>query len=182
MMDALKNSKSVVSYTQSASIRRTVASAVIARWRDGESVDAAVVLREHPELRDVESIVLDLAYEEYCIRTERGEDLAPSQFCRGFGDHQDALLRQIELHHLIEERPDLIGKSEWPESDSEFLGYSLVSEIGRGTFSRVFEAREIAIGHRPVVLKVARDSTNEAHTLGPTASPKYRSDPFGKAR
>ena len=55
------------------------------RWDQGEEPDVGVVLGEHPELEGRKSLVLELAYEEYCHRFEEtGEELDVESFCRRF--------------------------------------------------------------------------------------------------
>ena len=55
--------------------------------------------------------------------------------------------------------------SGWPEAGSEFLGFHLDSELGRGTFGRVFLARQGELADRPVALKVAPDIAGESRML-----------------
>ncbi len=52
-----------------------------------------------------------------------------------------------------------------PEEGTHFLGFQLVSELGRGPFSRVFLARQTDLGNREVVLKISVDLFNESQTL-----------------
>ena len=42
----------------------------------------------------------------------------------------------------------------WPEPAESFMGFSLVRELGRGAFARVFLATEPALGKR-VIIRVA---------------------------
>ncbi len=53
-----------------------------------------------------------------------------------------------------------------PEVGTEFLGYHLLSELGRGAFGRVFLTRQSSLANRLVVLKVAADLDGETQTLG----------------
>jgi serine/threonine protein kinase len=52
-----------------------------------------------------------------------------------------------------------------PEEGAHFLGFHLVSELGRGAFSRVFLARQTELGNRVVALKISVDLFNESQTL-----------------
>jgi hypothetical protein len=45
-----------------------------------------------------------------------------------------------------------------PKAGSEFLGFELVDEIGRGAFGRVFLARERELAGRLVVVKITAES------------------------
>jgi serine/threonine protein kinase/Flp pilus assembly protein TadD len=50
-------------------------------------------------------------------------------------------------------------------SGDSFLGFELVEELGRGTFARVFLARQQSLAGRQVVLKISRRPTREAERL-----------------
>ena len=52
-----------------------------------------------------------------------------------------------------------------PEVGTEFLGFRLVSELGRGAFGRVYLAQQGTLSGRPVALKVAYDIAGESRTL-----------------
>src|SRR5438105_15786713 len=47
------------------------------------------------------------------------------------------------------------GRPAMPRAGDTFLGFHLVEELGRGTFARVFLARQGDLADRPVVLKVS---------------------------
>ncbi len=62
--------------------------------------------------------------------------------------------------------------SEWfgdapkfPAVGTEFLGFRLVEELGRGAFGRVYLAHQGTLAGRPVALKVACDIAGESRTL-----------------
>src|SRR5262249_27985401 len=48
---------------------------------------------------------------------------------------------------------------------SEFAGFRLVRELGRGAFGRVFLAEQKELGDRQVVLKVSMDTRTEVQVL-----------------
>jgi serine/threonine protein kinase/Tfp pilus assembly protein PilF len=52
-----------------------------------------------------------------------------------------------------------------PEVGTEFLGFRLVAELGRGAFGRVYLALQETLANRQVVLKVSADMAGEAATL-----------------
>ncbi|MFL5243389.1 MAG: protein kinase domain-containing protein [Gemmataceae bacterium] len=52
-----------------------------------------------------------------------------------------------------------------PSVGSDFLGFSLIEELGRGAFGKVFLARQGDLANRPVALKVATDIFGESQTL-----------------
>jgi len=138
-------------------------------WQKGKAVDLAAALEDHPELRQFKSIVLDLACDEYRIRCERGESLSAEKFAGRYPSLERSLCTLIEVQDLFSHDLDLQmlqGKLSWPEPGSSFLQFSLIAEIGRGTFGRVFLATEPALGNRLVALKVAPHGGEEAEILG----------------
>ena len=147
---------------------------VIERWRGGEPPDARAVLSAHPEILQQKSVVLDLAYEEYCLRTESGERIAPSTFCERFPTYRHSLERLLEVHQYLQADPAaaaLLKEPKWPAAGDEFPGFENGEELGRGAIGRVFLARQPALGSRPVVLKLSVGGAAEAETLGRLAHP-----------
>jgi serine/threonine protein kinase/Tfp pilus assembly protein PilF len=148
---------------------RGLLSAIKSMWRRGEPVDARAALSRNPKLKAEKSVVLDLAYEEYCLRDETGQPPDPDEFCERFPTYKASLRRLIEAHRLLEDNSYLLAGGQpvrWPEPGETFLGYRLVSELGRGAFARVFLATEPALGNRQVAIKVSLQGASEAETLG----------------
>ena len=52
-----------------------------------------------------------------------------------------------------------------PAPGTDFLGFRLQSELGRGAFGRVYLARQGDLANRPVALKVSADVTGETRAL-----------------
>ncbi len=52
-----------------------------------------------------------------------------------------------------------------PDAGTEFLGFRLVRELGRGAFGRVYLATQRELAGRPVALKVSLDVTGESVSL-----------------
>jgi eukaryotic-like serine/threonine-protein kinase len=148
---------------------KTLVSEIIARYESVDEFDARSVLEKHPGLQQYPSIVVDLAYEEYCRRVDAGEPTDPQQFAQRFPDVEAPLLKLLEVHEYLDEHPDAFGAvpaPEWPQAGDEVAGFVLVREIGRGGFSRVFLARETDLGDRQVVLKICIQANEEAARLG----------------
>ncbi len=143
---------------------------VIQRWERGEEPDTFAALEEHPEWRADKVCVLDLAYEEYCIRLARGEELDTAEFCARFPAHRTSLLQMILGYAFLDENPDVVEKAtpvRWPEAGETLDDLTLLRELGRGTFARVFLASEASTGGRVVAVKFTCDGQHEAWTLGP---------------
>src|SRR5262249_42786445 len=52
-----------------------------------------------------------------------------------------------------------------PEAGTDFLGFHLIAELGRGAFGKVFLARQGELADRPVALKISSDIRGESRTL-----------------
>ena len=147
----------------------SLVSKVISTWRSGHHPNACDVLQRHPDLRQRHSLVLDLAYEEYCLRREAGEQVALSTYCELFPTVRKSLRVLLAADECTEDDPDFADSMveiRWPEVESQFMGFRLVREIGRGAFARVYLATEPSLGDRLVVVKVSRAGGGEAETLG----------------
>jgi tetratricopeptide (TPR) repeat protein len=132
-------------------------------------ISAVSFLERYPELATHRTIVVELAYEEYCRRVWAGEKLDAAQFSGRFGAHASVVHRQIAVHQFLVEHPDLAKECEeaaWPASGDHLLGFVLRDEIGRGTLGRAYLATEPALGNRLVAVKVAMHGAEEAETLG----------------
>jgi serine/threonine protein kinase/Tfp pilus assembly protein PilF len=135
------------------------------RWERGEPVRAEELLTGPAD----KSLVLDLAYEEYCLRQEAGESPDPDEFCRRFPNYHTSLHRLLEAHQLLAENPQLLSATRaerWPAPGDTFAGFALVGELGRGAFGRVYLATEPDVGNRRVAVKVSPYAGSEAEVLG----------------
>jgi serine/threonine protein kinase/Tfp pilus assembly protein PilF len=139
-------------------------------WEQGEAAPAEVLLARHPELQADKSLVLDLAYEEYCRNIEAGRARDPREFCAGFRGWSNSVDRAVGAHIFLEANARLLTDPKpptpWPAPGDLFLGFTLQRELGRGAFARVFLATENALGHRQVAVKVSLRGAREAQILG----------------
>jgi serine/threonine protein kinase/Flp pilus assembly protein TadD len=139
------------------------------RWRQGETPNADAVLREHPEWASQKSYVLELAYEEFCLRAEAGEAVTATSFCDRFPAFRKSLARLLGFHEYADHNPALRGITralQWPICGDEFLGFVLQEELGRGAFARVFLASQPELGGRQVAVKVSARGAREAEIMG----------------
>jgi len=136
-------------------------------WRSGGLPDAASVLRTHPELMQYRSLVVDLVYEEYCLCEETGKVLKSEEFCRRFPIYQSHIRDVIRGHRLLANHPELVQPTiAWPRPGDLVDQLTILRELGRGAFARVYLAREAETGDRPVVVKLSVTRSIEARTLG----------------
>jgi serine/threonine protein kinase len=148
---------------------KALASEIIALTDGQENFDARAILKSRPELAQHRSVVVDLAYEEFCRCLDAGKPPAPDEFVRRFPEVAESLLELLEVHDYVEEHPDEFAKGAspaWPDPGDEVSGFFIVHEIGRGGFSRVYLAREKHLGEREVVIKICRQANDEAARLG----------------
>jgi serine/threonine protein kinase len=138
-------------------------------WEAGAIPDAAAVLTRFPELLADKSVVLDLAYEEYCLRAERGDTPDPDSFCDRFPDYRASLRSLLRGHQFLAGKSGVLASAppvRWPEPGERWHDFTLLRELGRGAFARVYLATEESTGDRPVALKLSFDGGAEARTLG----------------
>lgn len=154
---------------------REAVSRVIAGWHESEQPDARGAMEQVPGLEAHRSWALELAYEEYCIRQERGEPLNVSQYCRRFPTIHKSLARQLEVHQYVNEHPEVLDRTNrvrWPEQGDVVCNkFAMVEELGRGALARVYLCRQLGVGDRQVVVKMAGDGAYEADTLGKLKHP-----------
>jgi serine/threonine protein kinase len=118
--------------------------------------------------------VLDLAAEEFRCREASGERVSADEFAGRFPGMERSLYFLLEVRRMMhyDSTSDLVHNDIiWPEAGEDFLGFSLLAELGKGTFGRVFLASEPAIGNRLVALKVATQGQWEAGILGKLGHP-----------
>jgi serine/threonine protein kinase len=111
-------------------------------WLAGRPTPLERYRQRFPELFDDPSAVRDVLFEEYRLRLEVGERAGSTE-------------------------PAACGSpGRLPEVGESFAGFHLDAELGRGTFGRVFLARQEGLARRFVVLKVGTDLFDESQALG----------------
>ncbi|MBL8827026.1 MAG: protein kinase [Planctomycetaceae bacterium] len=144
---------------------------IVGRWHRDSQPDTQAALLEHPELQAHASLVVDLAYEEYCQRREQGESVDHREFCCRFPQVEASLERLIADHDwLVSHAASLLDRAHptpvWPKLGEQVLDFTLVQPLGRGAVARTFVARQRALGDRLVAIKLTPSSSQEARTLG----------------
>jgi eukaryotic-like serine/threonine-protein kinase len=156
-----------------ASLRQEAA-AIREEWRRGVEPDAHAALARQPELRTDKAAVLDLAYEEYCLRFDAGAAPEPEAFCDRFPTYRMSLRRLVASHQFLEENLTEIADALtvcWPQAGEQLDDLTLLRELGRGSFAHVYLALEESAGGRPVAVKLSSGGAAEAYTLGRLAHP-----------
>ncbi|HLW65296.1 MAG TPA: serine/threonine-protein kinase [Gemmataceae bacterium] len=141
---------------------------IVQGWRGGQPPDTLGALSEFPHLLLDRRIVVDLAYEEYCLREKKGEVLDDEKFCAQFPDHKAHLLNVIRGHHFAkrqaQEKPP--REVRFPKPGEKLEQYHIVDALGRGTYAFVYLAWDPNT-KRLTVVKASIRGEAEARLLGP---------------
>lgn len=133
-----------------------------------KALDAKDYLEQHPEIYRHKTLVIDLIYEEFCRKSENGDLVDEREFARQFPGFEKSILYQIAIHKIVEPDQKLtfqnLEEQDIPQVGDVFLGFKLVSELGRGAFARVFHGIDRSL-ERQVVVKVCFYGAEEAKTL-----------------
>ncbi len=134
-----------------AALVATLADEMHRAWRSGERPGAEIYLTRHPELAHRSDAVLDLVYEEICLRHEYHEPIDRAELAQRFPAWEAHIGMLVDCVYTLE--TGINGGFPVP---GETLGdFKLVAELGRGGQGRVFVAMQSSLGERPVVLKIA---------------------------
>lgn len=141
---------------------------ILSHVPEGEIFDAAEIVAANSQIGNNPSLIVDLAYEEYWRRLQAGQNIDAAQFANRFPGVSEKLLRVIEVGDVIHESPEVflnLLQPNWPEVPSQIGCYRIIRQIGSGSFSRVYYARDRSFNDREVVLKIARPFQREVETL-----------------
>ncbi|MCA9184166.1 MAG: serine/threonine-protein kinase [Pirellulaceae bacterium] len=149
------------------------ASWVKQKWRDEGNPNAIEFIRQNPAFREHHSLLLDLAYEEYCLLAGGGTPVALESFCNKFREYDShfrhSLVKLLNVHDCFSRTADVPFNPlsvKWPQPGDDLLGFQIRELLGFGTFARVYLCHERAAGDRQVVVKMAYCGENEGKTLG----------------
>ena len=148
------------------------------RWQHGCVKTLDDYRRGFPELFDDAESLSQVAFEEFRARRQAGETVTPAEYSSRFDiltEKWPAVRRANDASPSgsIARVPDgsrageltASDDSAFPQVGTEMLSFFLQSELGRGTFSRVYLARQGDLANRFVVLKVSAESFAEADKL-----------------
>lgn len=151
-------------------------------WMHGVSRRLEEYRPRFPQLFESAATLAALTFEEFRLRRQAGEAAAPEEYEERFGGVISAWPRPVgegwtsngsssaantpasQLPtHVVDVPRRYVPKL--PVPGDSFVGFQLIRELGRGSFARVYLARQGELADRPVVLKIARDVLGESHTL-----------------
>ncbi len=141
------------------------------RRASGEIVNPESYRARYPDLAD--DVLVALIYEDFCLREEAGESPRSVEYSERFPGLASSLREIFEIHNLVRvpSHPSTIFRGALPSTDldsSSFPtigGFFVVEELGRGSFARVFLARERQLADRLVALKVSKTGSREPQAL-----------------
>jgi serine/threonine protein kinase len=146
-------------------------------WQRGCAKSLDDYRREFPELLEKTASFNLIAFEEYRARRQAGELVAADEYANRFGlaietwpkvsvpnGSATGKAAKPDWDWSTKDQLSLSGVA-FPKAGSELLDFRLQCELGRGTWSRVYLARQGDLANRLVVLKVSAESFAEADKL-----------------
>jgi len=147
---------------------------VLSSWESGNPPDANGALKSNPSLGGDRSLLIELAYNEFRLRTKAGEDLSPASFCRRFPAIEYSLRRFLDCYSLLAGSTlanSAVDAIVWPQIGVKIDDFTILEELGRGSFSRVYLALQNSTGNRLVAIKASLGEVGEARILGRLSHP-----------
>jgi serine/threonine protein kinase/tetratricopeptide (TPR) repeat protein len=142
-------------------------------WEQGRRPGAEAVLEPWPELWDQPEAVLELVYEEICLRKRHGESTATTEILQRFPRWRDQVKVLLSCHRLLDLDGSRSARAEgapprpplFPAVGEKLGDFNLLAELGSGSLGRVFLATQPALADRPVVLKLTPLTAREYLSL-----------------
>jgi serine/threonine protein kinase/tetratricopeptide (TPR) repeat protein len=151
-------------------------------WREGNPRPLQDYQQRFPDLFRDPVRLQSIAFEEYRLRRQLGESATPAEYAKAWGVCVDAWptddkairggarvpsIGQSTYGAFRREQSTNSPRSEivFPEPGDVFQDFQLLAELGRGTFGRVYLARQQGLFDRQVVLKFATNISMEARNL-----------------
>jgi eukaryotic-like serine/threonine-protein kinase len=129
------------------SLGERLAAELADEWRAGRSVLAEEFLKRHPKLADYPQAAFRVICEEICLRQEAGQEVLPEDYLARFPRWRAEIQLLLDCHQLLQPGHDA---EPFPLLDD----FHSMAELGRGAQGRVYLAKQISLGDRPVILKV----------------------------
>ena len=149
-------------------------------WGSGRPKPLEEYRGDFPDLfRDRESLSA-IAFEDYRLRRQAGEDAAPAEYERRFGVDVTTWpnVPPAKPSSQAYDRDPFVAAwlaqalSTIHPVGGEFLGFQLLEELGSGAFARVYLSRQAELADRLVVLKIGPRLLGESQTLARLQHPQ----------
>ncbi len=148
------------------------------RFKTGRPQSIAEYQRRLPELGTHPALIERLAFEEYRLRSSRGERVDPAEYQRQYGINaqhwprfhgshgQDAVARHAWSDGVADEMGRIASVTQpIPKVGERFLNFDLVEQLGECKFGSVFLATQDDLSNRSVVIKVTTNLWAESERL-----------------
>jgi serine/threonine protein kinase len=128
--------------------------------------DRPVDLRVQTALRPAAVEEAARSYLHYCVGSDARPDMVDAWSFRDGVEPGPAKVFR-DLHRSDPSGAEMLARAivELPKPGTEFLGFHLIHELGRGAFGRVYLAHQADLSDRPVALKVSAEMPGESRTL-----------------
>jgi hypothetical protein len=73
------------------------------RWLGGDQVAVETLVREHPQVTQDASVMLDLIYAEVLLREDCGLKPVESEYAERFPELREGIARQFQLHRALQD-------------------------------------------------------------------------------
>ena len=119
------------------------------------------------------SEAVELIYQDHLLAEIAGLAPIPDDYLRRFPGFADRLAHLFQLHDAVDDDQlrAWVGEPRMPEAGDRIGPYSLIVELGRGGFARVFLASQSDLSDRLVVLKVSDRVSGEPQLLARVRHP-----------
>jgi serine/threonine protein kinase/tetratricopeptide (TPR) repeat protein len=141
-------------------------------WNEGRRNQLSLYCERHADILNDPQWMEPLAFEEYRLRAQSTPGIDRNDYARQFGidvahwpDLSNDQSISIRSHASGNGHAPVDNKHDFPRAGDDRGGFRYLSEIGRGTFSRVFLARQGELADRLVVLKVSHQRWIESDLL-----------------
>ncbi len=136
-------------------------------WSHGQPTLVSEYMERFPLLRTEPKSLELICFEEYRQRLLAGDRVTATFYRSQYGIDTQRWLpasrasggHRSSVHDQRDHQEGL------PNVGDTFLDYELIGELGRGSFARVYLARQVSLSNRFVALKVTRNRFSDAATL-----------------